>query len=129
MKPQPPKHDILGEVLVASEKPVPQPGQQDETAVLLSVFVPPKKIQQERNRMAREGKRRKKKITTYFSQEILVGLDKVREELKLHFPDTEKNTFCRSNILEKTVSLLLKEFALKKTHEGLLDELSIGRRQ
>jgi len=129
MKPQPLRRDILGEVLVASEKPVPQPGQHDELEVLLSLFEPPKKIQQERNRLAEKRKRKKKKITTYFSQEVLETLDRVRGELKLHFPDTEKNTFCRSNILEKTVILMLKEIALKKTHKGLLDELSIGRRK
>ncbi len=80
----------------------------------------------------REKKRRpaapaKKKVTHYLSPATREELDKLREHLLLLFPGIGKNTFSRSNIVDKTLESVIKGFHLGHNRQELLQLLLSDR--
>lgn len=61
-------------------------------------------------------KPKKRKVTHYLSPGTREELDKLREQLLLLFPEIGKNTFSRSNIVDKTLESYLKRF--QNSHDG-----------
>jgi len=82
---------------------------------------------------SREKKRRpaapaKKKVTHYLSPTTREELDKLREHLLLLFPGIGKNTFSRSNIVDKTLESVLKGGLLGHNKQELLQLLLSDRK-
>lgn len=70
----------------------------------------------------------KKKVTHYLSLETKDELDKLREQLLHLYPEINKNTFSRSNIVEKTLKSVLKGFQHRKDRHKLLQQLLAGKK-
>ncbi|MEJ2691087.1 MAG: hypothetical protein P8130_14325 [Deltaproteobacteria bacterium] len=70
----------------------------------------------------------KKKVTHYLSLETKDELDKLREQLLHLFPEIAKNTFSRSNIVEKTLKSVIKRFQHRKDRHKLLQLLLAGKK-
>ena len=123
MQPAPQQPNILYDILYATEDKMPATAQQKELATLFYLHDTPSVRRGKRHRKPMRKTRRKKKITTYFTEEALNGLEKVRTELQMFFPEKAKNTFSRSNLLETTVALLLKELKDTKSYINLINAL------
>ena len=115
--------NILDEILCATEEQLANSGQEEDLAALLYLYSIPSTRRGKRQKKTVGKTRIKKKVTAYFSRKVFDGLEKVRSEMLLLFPEMKKNTFSRSNLLDTTVALLLKEFSDKKNHERLLEQL------
>lgn len=69
----------------------------------------------------------KRKVTHYLSQETREDLDKLRQQLLQLFPGVGKNTFSRSNIVDKTLEEVIKRFHQGEDRQELLQLLLAGK--
>ena len=117
------QQNILSDILYATDEEMPDTAQQKELATLFYLHDTPSVSRGKRIRKPMRKTRMKKKITTYFTEEVLDGLEKVKTELQMFFPEKTKNTFSRSRLLETTVALLLKELKDTKSYIKLINAL------
>lgn len=96
-----------------------------ETSQLLYLFPEPKlkKMPKEARTSAAGTKR---KVTHYLTPGTRNKLDDFRQQLLLLFPAIKKNTFSRSNIVDKTLELFIGRFHQERDQDELL-KILLGR--
>lgn len=125
MQPSVPRN-VMDEILYGKEEGV-NGDSLTETSQLFYLFsAPTKKKKQEKKR--RHSAVTKRKVTHYLGPGTREELDKLREQLLRLFPEIGKNTFSRSNIVDKTLESVIKRFHCGQDWQELLQLLLAGRK-
>lgn len=109
-------------------------GKEQETTVsavtaksqLFYLFGEPNK-KKKRGGTRRASSIHKKKGTHYLTPRTREKLDKLRAQLLQLYPDIDKNTFSRSNIVDKTLESVTKKFHQGEDRQELLRMLLSGK--